>query len=170
MGGRINRICPSRILNLFSITLMVQSGAHQSCGQCQRRELRLNVWKGSRKHFQITGLNILWLRSSLVVIERLAVKVTVASLGFGPTILWHSGIWGAANEAMLKNIHKKKNPKNPKNCLPLKRHTSRDAFPLIPLYTVHTAQAEKENSLTNMVRSVHRFSSISYYSISFLGS
>ncbi len=33
--------------------------------------------------------------------------------GFDPSILRHSGIWGAADEAVLNIVHKKKNPKNP---------------------------------------------------------
>ncbi len=36
------------------------------------------------------------------------------NLGFDPSILLHSGIWGLANEAVLNNINKKlENPKNP---------------------------------------------------------
>jgi hypothetical protein len=33
------------------------------------------------------------------------------------SILQHSGIWGAVNEAVLNIIHKKKNPKNPQKVL-----------------------------------------------------
>ncbi len=47
-------------------------------------------------------------------LERLAVNAKVATvLGFDPSILRHCGIWGAADEAVLNNGHKKKNPKNP---------------------------------------------------------
>ncbi len=39
-------------------------------------------------------------------------RLTANSLGFDPTIFRHSGIWGAADEAVLNNVHKniKKNP------------------------------------------------------------
>jgi hypothetical protein len=48
-------------------------------------------------------------------LERLAVKCQCLSRnsphGFDPSILRHSGIWGAADKAVLNNVHKKKNPK-----------------------------------------------------------
>ncbi len=34
-----------------------------------------------------------------------------SSSGFDPNILRYSGIWGAADEAVLNNVHKRKNPK-----------------------------------------------------------
>jgi hypothetical protein len=56
------------------------------------------------------------MRSIAESLERLAVNAKVArnSLGFETSILRHSGIWGAADEPMLNNIHKsKKVPKIP---------------------------------------------------------
>ena len=34
-----------------------------------------------------------------------------------PSILWHSGIWGAADEAVLNNAHKKKKSKKISLCI-----------------------------------------------------
>ncbi len=46
-------------------------------------------------------------------LERLTVNAKVATvLGSIPSILRHSEIWGAADEAVLNNVHKKKKKKN----------------------------------------------------------
>jgi hypothetical protein len=36
------------------------------------------------------------------------VRASQLSYGFDPSILWHSGIWGAADEAVLNIVHKQK--------------------------------------------------------------
>ncbi len=59
---------------------------------------------------------IRWMRSSLVVsLDRLTVYAEVASSDIQHlSILRHSGIWGAADEAVLNTVHRrKKNLKNP---------------------------------------------------------
>ncbi len=74
-------------------------------------------------------------------LERLAVNAEVATvLGFDPSILWHSGIWGAADEAVLNNVHK--NNKNP----PVESTSSRRAggavYCLANLSTIQSRQNE----------------------------
>ncbi len=44
-------------------------------------------------------------------LECLAVNASHNSPGFDPIILQHSGIWGAADEAVLNNVHKNKKSK-----------------------------------------------------------
>jgi hypothetical protein len=40
-------------------------------------------------------------------LERLTAIAKVATVLFDPSILWYSGIWGTADEAVLKKVHKK---------------------------------------------------------------
>ncbi len=49
------------------------------------------------------------MRSSRVVRARLTANAVLVAtvLGFDPSIFWHSGVWGAADEAVLNIVHKK---------------------------------------------------------------
>jgi hypothetical protein len=53
-----------------------------------------------------------WMRSSLVVRVSDYQCRSLNSPGFDPSILRHSGIWGAADEAVLNTVHREKNKKN----------------------------------------------------------
>ncbi len=50
------------------------------------------------------------MRSSLVVRASDCQCTSCNSPGFDPSIRWHSGIWGAADEAVLNIVWRKKNP------------------------------------------------------------
>jgi hypothetical protein len=52
-----------------------------------------------------------WMRSSLVVRASDCQCRSRNSPGFYPSILRHRGIWGAADEAVLKTVHRKKSLK-----------------------------------------------------------
>ncbi len=88
-----------------------------------------HVWPGVRKpffilfyfHVQSTSLDM-WrrMRSSLVVRASDCQCTSCNGPGFDPSIRRHSGIWGAADEAVL-NIVRKKNKKNPPKKILLKK-------------------------------------------------
>ncbi len=59
------------------------------------------------------GISKHWMRSSRVVRASGCQCQSRNSLGFDPSILRHSGIWETADEAVLTNVHKKKNRKHP---------------------------------------------------------
>ncbi len=60
-----------------------------------------------------------WMRSSLAWMRSLVVRAfdcqcrSRNSPGFDPSIFRHSGIWGAADKAVLNTVHRRKNQKNP---------------------------------------------------------
>ncbi len=64
-----------------------------------------------------------WMTSSRVVWASGCQCQCRNSLGFDPSILRHSGIWEAANEAVLNNVHKKE--KNPMKA-PLRLYVNMD--------------------------------------------
>ncbi len=80
-------------------------------------------WMRSGREWMISGRD--WMKSGQVVgeiypsvycLEHLAINANCQrrnSSGFDHSILRHSGIWGAADEAVLNNVHKKKKSKNP---------------------------------------------------------
>ncbi len=61
-----------------------------------------------------------WMRSSLVVWPS---DCQCRSPGFDPRILRHTGIWRAADEAVLNKVHRKKSQKSP--CLPIAGFTKK---------------------------------------------
>ncbi len=50
----------------------------------------------------------MWMRSSLVIRSSDCQCRSCKSPGFDPSILRHRGIWGAADEAMLNTVHRRK--------------------------------------------------------------
>jgi hypothetical protein len=61
---------------------------------------------GTLSWLSVSGTNMVDLAEWL---ERLTANAVVATvLGFDPSVLRHSGIWGAADEAVLTIVHKKK--------------------------------------------------------------
>jgi hypothetical protein len=61
--------------------------------------------------------SLLWMRSSLGVRASDWKCRSRNSPGFDPSILQHSGIWGAADEAVLNTVHRKKSQKIPLSIL-----------------------------------------------------
>jgi hypothetical protein len=70
---------------------------------------RLLVWMRSSRVWMTFGRVHVWLRSRSVV-ERLIANTKVATfLGSNPCSIYrHSGILGAANEAVMNKVHKNK--------------------------------------------------------------
>ncbi len=63
-----------------------------------------------------------WMRSNLVVRASDCQCTSCNGPGFDPSIRWHSGIWGASDEAVLNTVRKKKSPeKYLKKKIPLSR-------------------------------------------------
>jgi hypothetical protein len=82
--------------------------------------LAMDGWKRSSRVW--IRSNRVWIRSSRVIRAPGCQCQSCHSPGFGPSILRHTGISGAADEAVLNNVHKKekksqKFPKNPKKSL-----------------------------------------------------
>ncbi len=70
----------------------------------------LDIWAASVKEYN----NEMWMRSSRVVRVSGCQCQSRKDSGFAPSILRHSGILGAADEAVLTLTYiKRKNPKNP---------------------------------------------------------
>ncbi len=66
----------------------------------------------------------LWMRSSQVVRASDSQCRSRNCPGFDPSILRHSGIWGAADEIVLNIVHKKrKNPKYPPFVMPVNKRS-----------------------------------------------
>ncbi len=81
----------------------------------QRRTLKLS-YSGSVQVSAVIHImrsSRVWMRSSRVVRASDSQCRSRNCPGFYPSILRHSGIWGAADEAVLNIVHKKKNPENP---------------------------------------------------------
>ncbi len=62
-----------------------------------------------------------WDLAYILWLERLTAIAKVATVlaGFDPSILRHSGIWGAADEALLNTVHMKNEEKNKKEKNPV---------------------------------------------------
>ncbi len=76
--------------------------------------------------------NRVWRRSSRVVRPSGCQCQSHNSPEFHPSIFQHSGIWGAADEAVLNNIqHKRKHPKNPP--FTIHRGLSWSGFPVLKI-------------------------------------
>ncbi len=69
-----------------------------------------------------TGITMTWMRSSRVVRASDCQCRSRNSPRFDPSILWHSGVWRAADEAVLNKVTFKKSPKMGTLGTPSKRY------------------------------------------------
>ncbi len=116
----------------FSCWLIWKQTDRYKCGwDLAECEYLAELWKRS-SHMWMRSSRV-WMRSNRVVRASGCQCLIVNSPGFAPSILRHSGIWGAADEAVLDNVHeKRKNLKNP----PLKNKCAQPKgkiFPTPPL-------------------------------------
>ncbi len=70
-------------------------------------------WKITRQRIWQMRASLERMRASLVVTASDCQCISCNGPGFDPNIRRHSGIWGAADEAVLNTVRKKKNLKNP---------------------------------------------------------
>jgi hypothetical protein len=98
--------CPAAaVVSSCSCLVSAPPSAHCALTKCcppwaQLDQFKSTRWMGSSRLDEISRL---WMRSNWVWMR--------SSHGFNPSIFRHSGIWGAVDEAVMKNVHK--NPKNP---------------------------------------------------------
>ncbi len=80
-------------------------------------QICVKIWNGFNMVFRAMGETDLWkkqMRSSLVVRASDCQCTSCNGPGFDPSIRRHSGIWGAADEAVLNIVRKKKKKKKKK--------------------------------------------------------
>jgi hypothetical protein len=100
----------SRVWMRSSRVLMRSSRVWMRSSRMWMRSSR--AWMRFGREWMRMRCSRMWMRSSRVVRASDSQCRSRNCLGFDPSILRHSGIWGAANEAVL-NIVNKKIPKNP---------------------------------------------------------
>ncbi len=80
----------------------------------------VHTWFSNRNKQNMCNCNKpTWIKCAVYIVSRRYLAVWLERLtanavncpGFDPSILRHSGIWGAAVEAVSKIVHKKKNQK-----------------------------------------------------------
>ncbi len=95
----------------------IQNGRHkQRSGQhtlARQKNRHKKVWTVNAIHSWVKALNLSQIKFSLVVRASDCQCRSHNSPGFDPNFLCHSGIWGAADEAVSNTAHRKKTKKSP---------------------------------------------------------
>ncbi len=91
-----------------TLNLLWRSGSGTKTSRIRSSRIRATLHE-SYCHFRYATVWV-WIKSSLVVRASDCQCRSRNSPGFDPSFLRHSGIWGAADEAVLNTVQRKKNP------------------------------------------------------------
>ncbi len=113
-GGECNCVCLTRLIRSSLCESQSKSGCSFTRGRIFKEKCAIgSAWPGVDLRFCP-----LWMRSSIAVRASDCQCRSRNNPGFDPSILRHSGIWGATDAAELNTVHRgKKSKQNPPVCL-----------------------------------------------------